>query len=129
MKNKLVAIALLTATLISAAPAAQANDEKNNVKSELKFLGHVNDQPVFQLKLDNSAEQEFTIVIRDENQNVLYRYSSNQDTFNKKFMLNTEEIGDDQLRFEISVGKTKPVVYLVNQYSRRIDEVVVNKLK
>ncbi len=124
-----MAFAFFTAVSISAAPAVLANDDITKIKSELKFIGNVNDQPVFHLTLDNASAQEFTVVIRDEYSNVLYRYSSREDNFSKKFMLNTAEIGNDALRFEISSGKNqKPVVYEINLYSRVTDEVRVSKL-
>ncbi|HEX7845821.1 MAG TPA: hypothetical protein VF476_08495, partial [Chitinophagaceae bacterium] len=122
--------ALMAVVSLSASPAVMANDDKNNVNTELRFIGNINEQPVFHLKLDNSAEQDFTIIIRDENSNVLYRFSSNNGSYDKKFMLNTDELGDNTVRFEITIGKNqKPVVYEVNRNSKTIDEVVVNKLK
>lgn len=130
MKNKIIAIALFAVTSITTSTKVLANDEKNNVKSELKYIGNVNNQPVFHLVLDNIAAQDFTVIIRDEYSNVLYRYSSNDGSFNKKFQLNTEDIGDDAVRFEITTGKNqKPVVYEVNRNTRTVEEVVVSKLK
>jgi len=130
MKNKIIAIALFAVTSITTSTTVLANDEKNNVKSELKFIGNINNQPVFHLVLDNVAAQNFTVIIRDEYSNVLYRYSSNDGSnFNKKFQLNTEDIGDDAVRFEITTGKnSKPVVYEVNRSTRVVEEMLVSKL-
>ena len=129
LNSKIAAFALFTAISMTAAPVtAMANDDKN-VKTELKFVGNVNDQPVFHLQLNNTLQEEFTIVIRDLYSNVLYRYTSKNGNFDKKFLLNTDEIGDDPLRFEITIGKEKPVVYEINRNSRTIEEVVVNKVQ
>ena len=130
MKNKIIAIALFAVTSITTSTTVLANDEKNNVKSELKFIGNINNQPVFHLVLDNVAAQNFTVIIRDDRSNVLYRYSSNDgSSFNKKFQLNTEDIGDDAVRFEITTGKnSKPVVYEVNRSTKVIEEMLVSKL-
>ena len=128
LNSKILAFAVMTTIGLAATPAARANDENSSVKTELKFVGRMNDQPVFHLQLQNKDQQEFTIVIRDEYSNVLYRYSSKEVNFDKKFMLNPE-IGDDRLRIEITIGKkNKPVVYEINQNSRVIDEVVINKV-
>ena len=129
MNNRIIAFAVMAAMSFSAAIPAITNDDKSNVRTELKFVGHIDNQPVFQLKLDNATAQEFTVVIRDQYNNVLYRFSSNDGNFNKKFLLNTDEIGDDMLRFEITTGKNKPVVYEVNRNSRLVQEVVVNKVQ
>ena len=129
MKNKIIAIALFAVTSITTSTAVLANDDKNNVKSELKFIGNITNQPVFHRVLDNIAAQDFTVIIRDERGNVLYRYSSNDGSFSKKFQLNTEDIGDDAVRFEITTGKNqKPVVYEVNRNTKVVQEVVVSKL-
>lgn len=129
MKNKIIAIALFAVTSITTSTTVLANDETKNVKSELKFIGNINNQPVFHLVLDNIAAQDFTVIIRDDRSNVLYRYSSNDGIFSKKFQLNTEDIGDDAVRFEITTGKnSKPVVYEVNRNTKVVQEVVVSKL-
>jgi hypothetical protein len=129
LNSKILAFAVLTTIGLTATPVARANDEKSNVKTELKFVGRMNDQPVFHLQLQNKDLQEFTITIRDEYSNVLYRYNSKDGLFDKKFVFNPE-LGDDRLRIEINIGrKNKPVVYEINQNSRVIDEVVVNKVQ
>ncbi len=110
--------------------AALANDEKKAVKTELYFVGKIKNQPVFKLNLDNADEQEFTIFIRDESNSVLYRHSSKEAVFTKKFLLMTDEIGANNLRFEIVIGKSdaKPIVYEVYRSSRYVDEMVISKL-
>ncbi len=129
MKNKIIALALFAVTSITTATTALANDEKNNVTSELKFIGKINNLPVFDLTLSNVAAQDFTVIIRDEQSNVLYRYSSNDGNFSKKFQLN-EEIAGDAVRFEITTGKnSKPVVYEVNNSTKVTNDIVVNKIK
>ena len=130
MKNKILAFAFLATVGLSTATPAIANDDKSKVKTELRFLGNINNQPVFELTLDNTSEAEFTVIIRDEYSNVLYRHNSKTSSFSKKFLLNTDELGDDGLRFEIITGKNqKPVVYEVNRNSRVLQEVTVNKIQ
>jgi hypothetical protein len=130
--NRLIAIAFFTVFSVAAAPFAQAADSSNHrvMPVELKLIGSINDQPLFQLSFAGNAEQdEFTIVIRDENGNSLYRENIKGENFTKKFLLNRDEIGDGSLRFEVSSKKfNKTVVYEVNRNTRQVEDLVVNKL-
>jgi hypothetical protein len=122
------AIALFTALTLTISASANATDDKNPATAvELKYIGNFNNKPVFELKINKAVEGgQYLVNIRDEDGNSLYRETL---TASKKFMLNTDEIGNDVLRFEIT-GKAdnSKLVYTVNQNSRFIDEVSVTKL-
>jgi hypothetical protein len=130
------AVALFSLFAIVAAPVANANndkgviDEKNNVSVELKFLGNFQNQPVFELNFANApAGTEFVVNIRDAWGTSLYRETLNSNIISKRFMLNTDELGDDTVRFEITAKKdNKTVVYNVNQYTRFVEEVAVTRV-
>ncbi|MBK7562752.1 MAG: hypothetical protein IPI68_14955 [Chitinophagaceae bacterium] len=84
-----------------------------SVPVEMKFAGLLNNQPMFQLSFYGNAQQdEFTISIRDENGNSLYRENIKGENFTKKFLLNTDEIGDDTLLFEILSKKPVKQSYI-----------------
>lgn len=133
MKNTLMntrsfAVALATIFTIALASPALANEEKKPIPVELKFLGNIENQPVFQLTFSNPIETEFTVVVRDEFNNVLYRDNVKGGNISKKFLLNTEELGDTAIQFEITGKKTdKTVIYEVNKKSRLVEDVVINK--
>lgn len=130
MKNKILTSVLLAAMVLGTVNPVNASDDNNNVKTALRFIGNINNQPVFELQFATPSEVEFTVLIRDEYSNVLYRHNSRGGSFSKKFMLNTEEVGDNNLRFEIIIGKNqKPVVYEVNRYTKTVEEVLVSKLQ
>ncbi|MBK9571173.1 MAG: hypothetical protein IPQ06_12205 [Chitinophagaceae bacterium] len=118
--NRLIALAFFTVFSVATSPAVMAHDKNPSVPVEMKFAGLLNNQPMFQLSFYGNAQQdEFTISIRDENGNSLYRENIKGENFTKKFLLNTDEIGDDTLLFEILSKKTgKTVVYSVNRFSR-----------
>ena len=70
------------------------------------------------------------IVVRDENGNVLYRDKVKGGNVTKKFLLNTEELGDVAVQFEITGKKNeKTVIYEVNKKSRLVEDLVINKMK
>ena len=130
LKNKsIIAAALFTVFTVALNPVAMAKDIKPTVPVELKFVGKVNEKSVFQLNFTGSPqENEFTIIIIDEDGNRLYRETLKGENFSKRYLLNAEVIGDNALRFEISSNKTtKPAVFKVNREVRFVEEVVVNK--
>src|SRR3954465_8586523 len=75
-----------------------ANDEgKNNHITELKFIGNMENQPVFQLNLGNDEDDEITVTFRDEVGNILYTDKFKGANITKKFMLKSEDFGDAAL--------------------------------
>jgi hypothetical protein len=127
--NRIIVIAFFTVFSIAAAPAASASDSTGNVPVELKYIGVINKQPLVQLVFSGNAdENEFTIIIRDENGIALYREAIKGENFYKKFLLNNDEIGNGTLRFEVISKKTnKTAVFEVTRESRFVNEMVVSK--
>jgi hypothetical protein len=111
--------------------SAIANDSTRAVPVELKYIGNVNDQPLIQLTFAGNAEEnEFVVVIRDEQGNSLYRELIKGENFYKKFLINTDEIADNTLRFEvISKKSNKSVVYDVSRELSYQNQVAINKVK
>lgn len=129
--NRIIAIAFLTVFSVALAPAAMAIEKKPAVPAELVFVGNFKNQPVFQLSVTGSAEQdEFTINITDEFGVSLYKENVKSENFTKKFLLNTDEIGDNTLIFEVVCKKTKQsVTYEVNRNSRFVQDLAITKIK
>ncbi|WP_276485032.1 hypothetical protein [Paraflavitalea pollutisoli] len=128
MKN----IAILLIAFVALSTTTLANGEKTPATStiELKFIGHYENQPVFQLNLNNATEDEYAITFRDEFGNVLYAAKVKGSNISKKFMLNTEEIGDNVLNVEVKSKKNdKSEVYQINRNRSIVEETVVNKVK
>lgn len=127
MNTRAFAIALAATFTIALTAPAWANEEKKAIPVELKFIGIVENQPVFQLTLSSAQENEFTIVVRDKFNTVLYRDHIKGNT-TRKFMLNKDELGEAAIRFEITDRKTdETVVYEVNNKSRFVEDIVVSK--
>lgn len=121
-------IALVSFLTIALGNTALANDDKKAIPVELTFIGNIQNQPVFQLTFTNAEESDYTIVVRDEFNTVLYRDYVKAGNVTKKFLLNTDELGNTAISFEITGKKTdKTVVYEVNKQSRLVEDVVINK--
>ncbi|OSZ80537.1 hypothetical protein CAP36_04610 [Chitinophagaceae bacterium IBVUCB2] len=127
--NRIIAIAFLTVFTVALAPAAMAIEKKPLVPAELVFVGNIKNQPLFQLTVAGSAAQnEFTINITDEFGVSLYRENIKGENFSKKFLLNTDEIGDNTLTFEVFCKNTKQsVTYEVNRNSRFVQDLAITK--
>jgi hypothetical protein len=130
-----VVMALVAVFTLSVAPAfanggnGKDKKEKNIIPVELKYIGQLNDQPLFELAFSNEEESEFTVIIRDEYGTVLYKDNVKGSSFSKKFLLNTEELGTVSLKFEVYGKKTdKTATFQIDRSSRTVENLVVNKL-
>ena len=108
-----------------------ANDEgKAKNITDLKFIGNMENQPVFQLSLNNTEDDEFTVTFRDDAGNVLYNDKFKGANISKKFMLKSEEFGDTALNVVVKSKKYNTTdVYTINRSHTYVEETVVNKLK
>ncbi|WP_315821011.1 hypothetical protein [Paraflavitalea speifideaquila] len=132
MRNYGIMAIALVAFSLSFSTSTLANNEKEKIASviELKFIGHFENQPVFQLNLNNKEEDEFTITFRDDFGNVLYSGKVKGTSISKKFMLNLEEIGDNVLSVEVKAKKNnQSEVYKINRSRSYVEETVVSKIK
>jgi hypothetical protein len=128
--TRVLAIALMASFTMAFTSPALANEDKKAVPVELKFIGNVKENPMFHLVFNGKEETEYTIVVRDEYGNALYRENVKGASFVKKFILNTESLDDSKLKFEVSSKSyAKPVVFEVNTEFSYSENIVVNKLK
>jgi hypothetical protein len=130
ISTRVLAIALVASFTVAMATPAFANDDKKAIPVELKFIGNLHEQPLFHMVFTNQEVTEYTITVRDAYNNVLYKDVVKGGNMTKKFLLNTEELGDVELRFEVtSKSYEKAVVFEINKYSRYVEDVVITKSK
>jgi hypothetical protein len=97
------AIALFTLFVLTFSVNAMANGGITPASVvEIKFIGNLQNQPVFQLSLLNKESDEFYISISDLQGNVLYSDRVKGINITKKFAINTDEIGDNTVRITVS---------------------------
>ncbi|OQP46704.1 hypothetical protein [Niastella populi] len=131
MKNySLMIITLITLT-VGFSTISLANDEgKTKNITELKFIGNMENQPVFQLNLNNTEDDEFIVTFRDDAGNVLYTDKFKGAGITKKFMLKSDEFNDSALNVVVKSKKYNTTeVYTINRSHTYVEETVVNKLK
>src|SRR5690349_9598390 len=124
------AFALMLSLALTMSTQAQVSNETNTTGLDLKFIGTLKNQPAFQLTYNGAAENEFTVVVRDQYNNTLYKDNVKGANISKRFVLNMEELGDVDVKFEIyAKNSNKPVVFEVSNNTRYVQDVVVNKVK
>ena len=126
----IIAIALVALTF-AVSNTALANEEgpSKNV-TELKFIGNKENQPVFELNLKSTVEDEYTVTFRDEYGNVLYTEKFKGAGLSKKFMLKSEDFSDAALNVVVKSKKNGTTeVYSINRSHTYVEETTVNKVK
>ena len=127
---RIFAIALAVTCTTAFSTPALAIEEKKTIPVELKFAGNIDNRPVFLLNFTNTEVNEYTVIIRDSYGVVLYKDKVKGSNMTQKFIINTEDLGDGDLKFEIIGKKTdKTAVYEVNTVARFVEDVVVSKVK
>jgi hypothetical protein len=132
MRNYGIFTIVLLAFTIVFSTVTLANDEagKNSHTTDLKFIGNVENQPVFELNLNNTEDDEFTVTFRDENGNVLYTDKFKGSNLTKKFLLKTDDLTDAVLNVVVKSKKGNTSdVYVINRSHSYVEETVVNKVK
>ena len=131
MRNYGIFAIVLLALTFAFSTVTLANDEgKNNHVTELKFIGNMENHPVFQLNLSNTEEDEFTITFRDEYGNLIYTDKFKGANLTKKFLLKSEDLADANLNVIVRSKKGNATeVYTINRSHSYVEETVVNKVK
>lgn len=127
--DRVVAIAFFT--IFNVTPTTLlANHHEAGIPVALQFIDKIKNQPVFQLHFHGDIHfDQYSIRIRDENGISLYNENIKGGSFIKKFILNTEELGDETLYFEISSKKLNATeVYQVNRLTFCKNELVYTTL-
>jgi hypothetical protein len=122
-------IAITALIIIATSATSIANNDKNKEVAavELRFVGNLNNQPVYQLDINKSTGDEYTISFSDSYGTVLY--AGNIKT-SQKFMINTTEVGDQQLTVTVTSRKTNQShVYTIGRSQTIIEENVVKRVK
>ncbi|MBK8952573.1 MAG: hypothetical protein IPM85_10130 [Chitinophagaceae bacterium] len=132
MKNsRVIAMAFITVFSLSASAANNpVKDKANAVPAQLSHIGNVEEKPLVLLQVDGDVNQnDFTVAITDNMGQILYKEKFKGESFTKKFLFNTEEIGEATLYFSITCHNTKKtaVYELSNRLQSAVNFAVVKK--
>lgn len=129
---KMITLGLFTLCTIGLSNAAFAGNTSNS-PAELKFVGKVNDRPVFELNLNNTEAGEYFINIKDENHNVLYSEKVNGANLSRRYQLDVNQSDLESPGFGVSVEVTsakthKKQVYKISTQTKVTENIVVAEL-
>jgi hypothetical protein len=107
---------------------AQEGIGEGSTPVSIRYIGKLNDQPVFQIEFDNQNEEYFNVSIRDEEGNILFSEKSKDKKFSRRFQLD-KDVNNVKLTFSLRTDKQKQSqVFEVNSNYRVVEDVVVTKL-
>ena len=131
-KTRMITMGLFTLCTMGLSEATFAR-VKNDNPVELKFIGKIKNQPVFELNLNNNEADEYFINIKDENYNVLYSEKIKGENLSRKYQLAIDDADLNApgfgVRVEVTSAKThKTQVYKISSKTSMIENIVVAKL-
>jgi hypothetical protein len=94
----------------------------------LKYIGLVQNQPMFQLDLNSAEETDFYVSIKDQYGQVIYNEKITAKNFTRNYRLDTENLDDAILKVEVRDGNKKPYVFTINRNTRYYEETSISKL-
>jgi hypothetical protein len=129
---KMITIALLALGTIGSSTTALAGKTPNE-PIELKYIGKTENQPVFQLNLNNPETSEYFISIKDEDGKVLYSEKVKGENVKRTYRLDINEFDVSSPEFgitvEITTAKThKTEVFHVKSTTHVVENFEVAKL-
>jgi len=130
--TKTIAMGLFTLCAMGLTNATFAGTKPTD-PSELKFIGKMNDRPVFQLNLNNNEAEVYYINIKDANYNVLYSEKVKGANLTRKYQLDIDPSDLDSpefgLRVEVTSATThKTEVYKVSTQTSVTKDIIVAQL-
>lgn len=129
-KSKAALIAIITVLGVAFTNSAFAITKADPPLTEVKYLGFVGRNPVFELNLNGIHTDLYLISIRDASGTVIFSERLSGKNISRKYRIDTEEeIPEGGLRFEVrSVKGKKTDVYVADVSENITREVAITKL-
>ncbi|MCW3117903.1 MAG: hypothetical protein JWM28_1985 [Chitinophagaceae bacterium] len=128
---KMIAIGLVTVLTLGLSNATFASNNPD-VPSALKFMGNVNNFPVFQLELNNSTNAEFIVTVRDADKKILLSEKIKGEKISRRYKLDSEDMSlITGTTFEVTNKLTKESsVYVIDVNTNRtvVENTIITKL-
>ena len=132
--TKMITMGLFTLCIMGLSHATFAG-VKNESPIEFKFIGKFNNNPVFQLNLNNDGTEVYFITIKDANNSVMYseKVKATDVNFTRKYRLDIDDADLSDYGFgvkvEITSAKThKTQVYRISTQKTVKEDIIVAQL-
>ena len=129
-KNKAALIAIIAVLTTAFTNPVMASTKTDPPVSEVRYLGFVGTNPVFELNLNGLQPDNYLISIRDASGTVIFSERLNGKNISRKYRIDTEdEIPEGGLRFEVRAVKAKRTdIYIAGVTESTTREIAVTKL-
>jgi hypothetical protein len=123
-------LGMMLLAAVSFSSVTKANEVKDSVPAaiELKYIGKVENQPLFQLSLNSVNADEYTIRFRDNYGYVFYSANA-KNNFTQRYVVNIDEMNGNTVVVEVTSKKTKKTkTFTIDRRQTFVDETVVAKV-
>ncbi|MCW3108198.1 MAG: hypothetical protein JWQ09_2704 [Segetibacter sp.] len=128
LKSIFTSAILVSVLFMNSANAAEKNSGKAT-PYELKYVGKLQEHPIFQLDVENSLKEDVYIRLEDEVGNNLYADKFNEKNFSKKFQFDISDGISTKIKMIlISKNSRQTQVFEINNVQKLVENVVVTKL-
>ncbi len=136
VSRKFIPALIISASLLAFAPVQTMANTGNNMieiisdenTASVKFSGSTDDALFLDVKVNNPKGDKFTLLIQDEDGNLLFTKEYTDISFTKKIKILKD---DNNSRYNISIRSANKDLennFAVNTVSRMVEDVVVTKL-
>jgi len=117
----------VTAILLSASASLQAQSTEPVNPVAIRHLGNTTETMNFQVKYDNESGNKFAVVVRDQENNILYQEYYTDKKFDKKFSI--PKVDNSKVIFQFKNVKDNSIqTFEVNTNIRMVEEVIVKRV-
>lgn len=130
-KSKAIIIGLMATTGMAFTNPLLAQNKTETPAIEVKYLGFRDNNPVFEVFMNNSQTDIFIVTIKNDEGHVLYSEKLKGKNMSRRYRIDTEEqIPEGGLRFNVrSVNSKKTEIYIAGTSENVTKEMAINKIQ
>ena len=130
-RNKAIVIAFAALLSMAFTNPVNATEKNGEPGVEIKYIGFLQKNPVFEINISKPESENFVITIRDRSGMVLFSEKLSGKSISRKYRIDTEEeIEEGGLRFEVRSVKNKTTeVYIAGMSENISREMAINKIQ
>jgi hypothetical protein len=129
VRNVLVKSLMIVMLAVNAMPFAAGAQAPTSGKPSpvIRYIGMEDDKVFFQLEVDNKESESVSIIIKDEEGNILFEEKFRERKISRKFQVNKSELQGGQLSFVLATAREKQT-HTFQVVTRVVEDVVVTRL-
>ncbi len=120
-----IALSISLITFANDTTGISPKKESSVDKVELRFIGNIQDHPVYQLNLNADEQDEYIVTFRETDGTIVY---SNvvKGNFSQRFMLKSEDAADKTLRMDVRAkNSNQSRTYIITRTQNVVEQNVV----